>query len=77
MKLYKYLLILLAGAFVIIVLQKINLSSFKYRSDNLITVDPAQQFLQASSHLPNDFEYYYDVYRFINALDAVFNRRCR
>ena len=27
------------------------------------TVDPKQQFLQAATKLPNDFEYYYDVYR--------------
>src|SRR6185503_15541501 len=32
----------------------------------LVTVDPSQQFLYAARSFPNDFEYYYDVYRDIN-----------
>jgi hypothetical protein len=63
MKLYKYLLVLSIAGSAITSCKKATLINLNIDPTTLLTVDPKQQFLQASSHLPNDFEYYYDVYR--------------
>ncbi|MEO6314567.1 MAG: SusD/RagB family nutrient-binding outer membrane lipoprotein [Chitinophagaceae bacterium] len=63
MKLNKYLLIFLLAGAVLGSCKKSTLVDLNIDPTTLLTVDPAQQFLKASSSLPNDFEYYYDVYR--------------
>jgi len=65
MKLYKYSLLVLTLA----VLASCKKSAFVEDNINpstLVTLDPGQQFLYAARSFPNDFEYYYDVYRDLN-----------
>src|SRR5579863_1056933 len=67
MKFYKYLLLLLiTGSMMVTSCKKSTFVNDNIDPTTLLTVDPGEQFLQASTHLPNDFEYYYDVYRSLN-----------
>jgi len=66
MKLYKYSLLILTLA-VLVSCKKSTFVEDNINPSTLVTVDPGQQFLYAARSFPNDFEYYYDVYRDINA----------
>jgi hypothetical protein len=66
MKFYKYLFVLLITATAITSCKKSTFVNTNIDPTTLLTVDPDEQFLQAATHLPNDFEYYYDVYRSLN-----------
>jgi hypothetical protein len=67
MKFYKYLLLLLiTGSMAVTSCKKATFVQTNIDPTTLLTVDPAEQFLQAATHLPDDFEYYYDVYRSLN-----------
>lgn len=63
MKLYKYILVFSIAASALSSCKKSTFVDLNVDPTTLLTVDPKQQFLQASTHLPNDFEFYYDVYR--------------
>ena len=63
MKFNKYLLILLIAATTIASCKKSTFVALNIDPSTLLSVDPGEQFLEASTHLPNDFETYYDVYR--------------
>ena len=63
MKLYKYVLALLILVTALGSCKKSTFVDLNIDPTTLLSVDPKQQFLQASAKLPNDFEYYYDVYR--------------
>ena len=63
MKFRKYILALLIACSAFTACKKSTFVDLNIDPTTLLTVDPKQQFLSAASHLPNDFEAYYDVYR--------------
>ena len=63
MKLHKYMVVALLAVSALGACKKSTFVALNIDPSTLLTVDPKQQFLQAATHLPNDFEYYYDVYR--------------
>src|SRR5258708_38525433 len=67
MKRYKYSLLLLIPFTVLVSCKKSAFVDANISPSTLASVDPSAQFLYASRSLPNDFEYYYDVLRDVNA----------
>ncbi len=63
MKFHKYILAFLIACSAFTACKKSTFVALNVDPTTLLTVDPKQQFLSAASHLPNDFEAYYDVYR--------------
>src|SRR5258708_29220678 len=67
MKRYKYSLLLLIPFTVLVSCKKSAFVDANISPSTLASVDPSAQFLYASRSVPNDFEYYYDVLRDVNA----------
>jgi len=67
MKLYKYSLLLALPLTVLVSCKKSAFVDANVSPSTLASVDPGAQFLYAARSFPNDFEYYYDVYRDLNA----------
>jgi len=67
MKLYKYSLLLVLPLTVLVSCKKSEFVAANVSPATLATVDPGAQFLYAARSFPNDFEYYYDILRDINA----------
>lgn len=67
MKRYKYSLLLFIPFAVMVSCKKSAFVAANVNPSTLTSVDPGAQFLYAARSLPNDFEYYYDVLRDINA----------
>lgn len=65
MKRYKYLFLAIIPAMLAVSCKKDAFVKANINPSTLSTVDPGAQFLYASVHVPNDFEYYYDYYRAI------------
>ncbi|HTL07929.1 MAG TPA: SusD/RagB family nutrient-binding outer membrane lipoprotein [Chitinophagaceae bacterium] len=63
MKFSKYILVFSMAIIAMGSCKKQTFVDLNVDPTTLLSVDPKQQFLQAASKLPNDFEYYYDVYR--------------
>jgi hypothetical protein len=63
MKRYKYLFLAMIPAVLAVSCKKDAFVKANINPSTLTTVDPGAQFLYASVHVPNDFEYYYDYYR--------------
>src|ERR1700720_2381236 len=67
MKQYKYSLLLLMPFTMLVSCKKADFVKANVSPSTLASVDPSAQFLYAARSLPNDFEYYYDVLRDLNA----------
>ncbi|MDO6430201.1 SusD/RagB family nutrient-binding outer membrane lipoprotein [Flavitalea sp. BT771] len=67
MKLYKYSLLLVLPLTVLVSCKKSAFVETNINPSTLVNVDPGAQFLYAARSFPNDFEYYYDILRDINA----------
>jgi hypothetical protein len=66
MRYYKYLFLLLLAGTTVISCKKSTFVDANINPSTLTSTDPGNQFLYAAIHCPNDFEYYYDVYRAIS-----------